>query len=479
MITGTNPSKAGSRKLPPAFKLGLLLLGAVAAPPAVFSACVCLFPIKLAAAAALLAVPVAAAAATAFIHKGLAEPITRASEGVRNFIAAGYKLNAPLAKDGWEESGALVSAVNRLMLELGAYRAFQLNQVLEERGKAQALVETIPDGVLLADDAGKILYCNHAALSLLGIPKLAPEVSLPASVANPAFQPVLARTMASADKLLKLEASVPHPSGQGLPPRTYLVISAQFLLATLKRPGRVIVLRDITTEKEMENTKQTFFQMITHDMRAPLSSILGYAQCLGKMAPKTPESDNCLETILRSTRRLNGMIEDILNMTKMERGDMTLQLQDLEAGGLIERVRESHVPEAARRKVSLSAEPPQHRTEFSGDPVLLERVMTNLLGNALKFTPAGGSIRLYCRAGNGEVRFTVEDTGPGIPADKLQMVFEKYAQMEEHRNLGFGLGLAMCKMAVELHEGRIWVESEPGKGSKFIFTLPAAAGAGS
>jgi len=467
----------GPGKFPHLFRLGLTLLAAVAAPPAVFASCHLLGRAGAAPAAALLSIPAAAAAALLLIQKGLAGPMLRASGGIKDFIAAGYKLSAPLPKAGWKEAAALISGVNRLMLELGAYRAFQLNQVLEERGKAQALVETIPDGVLLTDDAGKILYCNHVALSLLGIPKLSPEVSLPASVSDPAFQPVLAKAMGSADKLIQLEALVPHPSGQGLPPRTYLVISSQFLLATLKRPGRVLVLRNITTEKEMENTKQTFFQMITHDMRAPLSSILGYTQCLGRLAPKTPESINCQETIIRATRRLNGMIEDILNMTKMERGDMTLRLQDLEAGDLIERVKDSHVPEAQKRKVSLSAERPEQKTEFSGDQALLERVITNLLGNALKFTPPGGSIRLYCRVGGGEVRFTVEDTGPGIPADKLQMVFEKYTQMEEHRSLGFGLGLAMCKMAVELHEGRIWVESEPGKGSKFIFTLPASAGA--
>ncbi|MBI5744700.1 MAG: PAS domain-containing protein [Elusimicrobia bacterium] len=458
----------------PAPKLYLVIFTAAALPVAVFAACLSPFGLgpTASAAAAAGAALLSSLAAGRLVSKGLADPVCRAAAGIRDFITAGYKLEAPLLKDGWPESAALVSAVNRLMLELGAYRAFQLNQVVDERGKAQALIETIPDGVLLSDDAGKIIYCNRAALELLGIPKLSPAAALPDSVTSPAFLPAVTRIMASAEKLLKLEVPVPHPSGAGVPPRTFLAISSQFLLATLKRPGRVLLLRDITTEKEMENTKQTFFQMITHDMRAPLSSILGYAQCLGKMAAKTPAGDNCLETIERATRRLNGMIEDILNITKMERGDMTLRLQDMDAGKLIERVREFYGPEAARKKISLSAPAPSERTEFGGDPELLERVITNLLSNALKFTPSGGSISLYCGSAPGEVRFTVQDTGPGIPADKLALVFEKYAQMEEHRSLGFGLGLAMCKMAVELHEGRIWVESEPGKGSTFIFTIP-------
>jgi signal transduction histidine kinase len=166
------------------------------------------------------------------------------------------------------------------------------------------------------------------------------------------------------------------------------------------------------------------------------------------------------------------MITDILNTTKMERGSMTLVIEKIDAGKLAAKVAEAYSPGAAKKKVELKALQPEGVTEFEGDSGLLERVVSNLVGNALKFTDAGGSVTLSCGASDGLVRFTVADTGPGIPADKLEMVFEKYAQMEEHRSLGFGLGLAMCKMAVELHKGRVWVESEVGKGSSFIFTIP-------
>jgi signal transduction histidine kinase len=119
--------------------------------------------------------------------------------------------------------------------------------------------------------------------------------------------------------------------------------------------------------------------------------------------------------------------------------------------------------------------PAAGKIEFSGDGPLLERVIGNLVGNSIKFVPQGGTISLGCAETSGGVRFQVEDTGPGIPEDKREVIFNKYVQMEEHASFGFGLGLAMCRMAVELHKGRIWVESVVGAGSKFIFVIPKNA----
>jgi signal transduction histidine kinase len=458
-------------------KLRLLLIGATSFPLAVFAACNFLFSLgALAAVSASLAAALAASfAAAAFISGGLAGPMERLAAAIRRFIAENYTLASALPREGWPEAGKLISAANRLMLELGAFRAFQINQVLEERGKAQALIETIPDGALLLDENGGIIYSNRIALKLLGISKLSPEVSIPRSVENPVFSEPLSQILASGENYLKACVELPRAEGAPGPARTCLIISSQFQLATMKKPGRVIVLRDITQEVEIENTKETFFQMITHDMRAPLSSILGYTQSLSKILPSGPVGEKHIETIIRAARRLNGMITDILNTTKMERGSMALETENIEAGALLTGVREFYAPEAARKDVSFTVRPAASKTEFNGDPALLERVVTNLVGNALKFTPAGGSVTLSCAASPGEVRFLVEDTGPGIPEDKIKIVFEKYAQMEEHSNMGFGLGLAMCRMALDLHKGKIWVESEVGKGSRFIFTIPAAA----
>ena len=397
-------------------------------------------------------------------------PINNMVNGVKGFLRTQH-LDQVIPQQGWPEIRVLVGILNRLMLELQAYRAFQLNQIVEEKGKAQALIDTISDGVLLIDDRGSLIYSNNLALKLLGIPKISPEISVPRSVKSEAFFKVLTEMLALKEKYLRSEVDVSTSSENATLTKSYRIISNQFLLATLKRPGRVIIIRDITSEKEIEKAKEDFFHMITHDMRAPLSTMQGYTELLMKKIPASPSTDKYLKSMLYSSRRLRGMIDDILNTTKLERGNMTLQLDTIDAEALIIRVNENHEPVAGPKGIKLSTEAPPTKILFTGDPILLERVITNLMGNSLKFTPSGGKIILSTWESAEEVFFAVADTGPGIPENKRKEIFEKYSQMEEHKSQGFGLGLAMCEMTVALHKGKIWVESEVGKGSKFIFTV--------
>ena len=456
-------------------RLTALLLASSLAPVAVFAACLPgpggehLYALSLAATTALAAVLLAAAG----IMRGFASPVCGVASMLKCFTAPAYRLEAAVAKEGWPEAQGIIGDVNRLMLELSAYRAFNVDQVLEERGRAQALIEAVPDGIILLDDRGLVVYSNRAALRLLGITDPGKTTVLPEAVRNAAFFDVFRAITASQEVFVKAEAAVPGEEGACVAARNFRITSRQFRLATIKQPGRVIVMRDITVEKEIENARETVFHMITHDMRAPLSSIQGYTQLLGKEILPFPEGAKYLEVIMRSSKRLNGMIEDILNTIKLEHGTMELRRGIVAAAELCARVFELHEPLAARKNIRFSITPLPAGVAFPGDAALLERVITNLVGNSLKFTPQGGEVSLSCREAAGEVVFYVEDTGPGIPDDKKKEIFEKYAQLDEHKYMGFGLGLAMCRMAVELHKGRIWVESELGKGSRFFFAVPS------
>jgi len=404
------------------------------------------------------------------VSNRIIRPINNMVGGVKGFLRTQH-LDSVIPAEGWPEIKTLVGVLNRLMLELQAYRAFQLNQIVEEKGKAQALIDTISDGVLLIDDRGSLIYCNNTALKLLGIPKISPEVAVPRSVKNEAFFNALTEMLAKKEKYLKIEVDAPLVNETSTVTKSFRVISNQFLLATLKRPGRVIIIRDITSEKEIEKAKEDFFHMITHDMRAPLSTLQGYTELLMKKIGPSPATDKYLQSMLYSSRRLRGMIDDILNVTKLERGTMTLQLDNVDAEVLITRIKDNHEPVAGPKNIKLTVLPLPSKILVTADPILLERVITNLMGNSLKFTPSGGSITLSAWEDAKQVFFAVEDTGPGIPEAKRKEIFEKYGQMEEHKSQGFGLGLAMCQLTVQLHKGDIWVESEVGKGSKFIFTV--------
>jgi len=459
----------------------VLVMGGVAAAPAAVLALCLLFP-PLPRPLAFLAAAVSAGLA-AFLGRrsvlgGLLSPMERVSAAAEALTVKDARLYSALKPDGWLEGGRLISAMNRLMLELGAFRAFHLNQVVEDRAKAQALIETITDCVLLADDKGQLIYSNQRALDLLGIPKQEGNVSLPGSVRKAEFAAALAGMLQMDAAEMRSEVQLPGPEvadgGDRLlgVARTYLLQIKPFNLANLKKPGRVIVVRDITMEKEIESARETFFHMITHDMRGPLASIQGYAQMLGlKMVGSSDDLGKMLNVIVRASKRLNGMIEDILNTIKLERGGMQLHAVRMDAAAVCAGVFEVYEPLAARKKIAFSM-PPAAKLELDGDPSLLDRVISNLVGNALKFTPVEGSVSLSVCGGDGQALFCVEDNGPGVPKDKQLEIFEKYAQMEEHKYMGFGLGLAMCKMAVKLHGGRIWVESQEGKGSRFCFSLP-------
>lgn len=416
---------------------------------------------------------VSAFAAYRFIMAGLGRPLSKVMAAVKSFIAADYRLDSAVPKEGWPEAGQLISALNRLMLELSAYRAFHLNQVVEERAKAQALIETIPDGVMLIDDKGRLIYSNQKAMEILGVRKPEQGLPLPDQVSQEGMAGALRAIMDSPDNFVKAEVAVGDGNKERAITQSYRLLSRQFSIATLKRPGRVVIMRDVTMEKEIENARETFFHMITHDMRAPLASIQGYAELISKTVPSRSDAfEKYLQAILRSSGRLKGMIEDILNTIRLERGEWKLNLSGVDAGVMCAGVSEVYQPLAERKNIKFSVAAPAEKVVFCADATLLERVVANLVGNALKFTPSGGEVSVSCRAEPGGVVFRVDDTGPGVPEAKREEIFEKYAQMEEHKYMGFGLGLAMCKMAVELHKGRIWVESVSGKGSSFLFAVP-------
>lgn len=243
-----------------ALRLKLIILGASLPPILIFLACVSWFklasPIALiaAGAAALLSALIAAG----IILSGVALPMAKVSSGVKGFIAADYKLETVIPKEGWPEAVSLISGLNRLMLELSAYRAFHLSQVVEDRAKAQALIETITDGVMLVDDRGQLIYSNQKALNILCIPKQESNISLPGSVRQEAFSAALTGILSSRENNLKAEVEVPVPVDPSLSGRAELnshaavknfrVTSRHFFLATLKRPGRVMAIHDVTLE---------------------------------------------------------------------------------------------------------------------------------------------------------------------------------------------------------------------------------------
>jgi len=222
--------------------------------------------------------------------------------------------------------------------------------------------------------------------------------------------------------------------------------------------------------------KSEFLANMSHELRTPLNAIIGFSQVLreGMVGEVNPKQAEYLDDILSSGNHLLSLINDVLDLSKVEAGQVELELAPFSLQEALERgvvmVRER----ATRDGVTLTLAPAAERELVPGDERRVRQVIFNLLSNAVKFTPQGGSVDVWTSRVNGEVRVSVADTGPGIAPGDQERIFEEFQQTEaglEQRE-GTGLGLALSKRLVELHGGRIWVESEPGSGSTFTFTLP-------
>ncbi len=451
----------------------LLILTATAAGPLALSAA--LGGVHLSSASAALVAAAAAAVIWGFLTLltgRIIRPVDNMLSGVRGFIGSGYHLDAVIPPAGWPELKCLADDLNRMMLELQAFRAFHLSQVMEEKNKAQALIDAITDGLLLMDDRGGLIYANPVALELLGVPVLSPEAVLPGAITNGPFQGAFAAIISSAEQFVRSEiTSGPCPSAperQTAVLRNYRIIARRFPLQALKRQGCVVVMRDITSERELEKAKEAFFRMITHDMRSPLATIQGYAEIIMRKLGPDSGNEKFFQNILYSARRLGGMIDDIMNITRLQSGSLSLVPSNISANDLVTRLKEEQEPATAPKQITVACETEPQAPIFRGDMALLQRVLANLAGHAIRSTPKGGTITFGAGQDAENVLFWVRDTGPALSEEKRRTLFDEYLLAGKHGGLGH---LAMCKMLVELHSGRIWAESEDGKGNRIVFTV--------
>ncbi len=230
------------------------------------------------------------------------------------------------------------------------------------------------------------------------------------------------------------------------------------------------------TAQQASRTRDEVLAMVAHDLRNPLGSILGGSRMIEELTDD-PTMLRFTAIIGRSANRMNQLIEDLLDASRMERGTLTLNSVPVPLKAIISEACTMLQPLAQGQAVELRITPPDPDVQVHADPGRLLQVLSNLIGNALKFTPEGGRVELRAGSDADSALIQVEDTGPGIPPDQIPRLFNRYWQASTADRRGVGLGLSIARGIIEAHGGRIWVESEPGRGSTFSVVLPLAEAA--
>ncbi len=227
--------------------------------------------------------------------------------------------------------------------------------------------------------------------------------------------------------------------------------------------------------EQATRSRDQMLGVVAHDLRNPLNTMLMAAELLAESAPPDSQTHRHATIVQRAGERMNRLVQDLLDVKRMESGRLAIEPRRMSSQSLVLEAVETLRSLASSTSVDLvmdsaGDEPPA----VLADPHRIQQVFSNLIGNAIKFTPKGGRVIVRCRSGQNVVQFEVRDTGPGIPAEHLPHIFGQFWQANRRDNRGIGLGLAIAKGIVEAHGGKIWVESAPGAGSSFLFTLPVA-----
>ncbi len=368
--------------------------------------------------------------------------------------------------------------LDSLRTELQRLRRAQDTATAEALARQEAVFDSMIEGVLVLDERGRVQLANRAFVHMFGAPggeaagwrgRALLEAVRVQEIARIAERAVQQGRVA--DEELRLPGE----------PERWLQINAAALRGPDAQPrGVILVFHDLTRLKQLERTRQEFVANVSHELRTPLSHIRGYVETLLDGAKDDPRvAARFLETIARNAERLRLLIEDLLTISELESGRVALQMQPVALRPLVQKVIEEFHTRAALRRVSLFNAVPELCVR--ADTARLEQVLSNLVDNAIKYGRIEGRVTVSARAlESGEIEVAVADDGPGLPAEALERVFERFYRVDKARSReqgGTGLGLSIVKHIVQSHGGRVWAHSEPGRGATFYFTLPAAAAA--
>jgi len=406
----------------------------------------------------------------------LSKPLTELAERLRGISQR--KSQVRLGPQPLAELEAVAREFNSMAERLEQYDKLNVERLVYEKSKTEAIIESLEDGVVLIDSEGIVAHINEIASLILG-------VDLQDALGSPfddlsSNHPHYLRVR---DALRTLQKAGPegHRTEIDLHVRgrehSYVLKPVPLHHTVGKSLGTLLILQDVTYIRDQDRARTNLVATLSHELRTPLTSLALSAELLSREdAPAVnPKSSELLQVILEECSRMRQLTDNLLNLARGEIPAIAVQQKRLDLARLAADVTRRFAIQAREKHVEIE-EHIESVPEIIGDPVKLSWVISNLLGNALRYTPAGGTIKVWAHGTEQATRLEVTDSGPGIPPEMKDYIFERFVQYgsEGFEKGSAGLGLSIVKEIVEAHGGRIFVESANSHGARFIVEIPAA-----
>jgi NtrC-family two-component system sensor histidine kinase KinB len=405
----------------------------------------------------------------------LADRLSRPMERLSRAAAqvAGGNFEVRIGRSGLREADLVAQRFDDMTASLGRFHAMNLDRIVADSRRLDQVVASIDEGLVIFDERGRIERCNPAACDWLGFdPGAAPGQRLEVLATLPEIAAAVQRAVAEPGRRgARAEGELRLGEGEGSEARTLawtlLPFSAQ------ARYGLILALRDVTAARQFERMRTDFVLRASHELRTPITGMrmaFGLLEHKLAFAPDSREAE-LVQTLRDEMQRLVHLVNGLLDLSRLYASTYAIERQPARVDEWLERARQRFAPlvEAARLELVLDLAP-----ELPSPPLdlgALDRVLDNLVGNAIRHTPAGGTITLGAGVAGRYVEVWVRDSGEGIAHADRARVFEPFVQVG-HRVGGVGLGLAMCREIVRQHGGTIRLDSAPGRGSCFTASLP-------
>jgi len=341
-----------------------------------------------------------------------------------------------------------------------------------EKYNLRTILGSVSEGVVITDPEGIIRLANRSFLEMFGLTTFPIGQTFMETTRLPEVARAAEETFAQAGgRSLEIRRTSPeYPSG-----RIFAVNFAPIVEgASGERSGVVTVFYDLSKVRRLETVRTEFITNLSHELRTPLSILAGYLETMEDPAMlRGIEGKEVLQVLRRNCERLTGLVNDLLELSRIESGRVQLNLTARKPADILEEVRDDWKRAFAGKRVKVEMECERGLPEVSCDPLRVGQIFSNLMDNALRFAPPGSRVRIGARPQGRGVEFYVADEGEGIPAEKLERIFERFFRVDEGRTRdrgGTGLGLSIVKHLVQLHGGQVRAESVPGTGTTIFFT---------